>query len=517
LKHLLLEGDTDLLPPLPEVDALKFSWTAIRPLFANLDIEQYRWKGERRFVIPKESLALRSATQLDPIDSLVFAAIIRKWGSHIERIRIPVNEQRVFSHRFSPTPDGRFYGDASGWHEFWERSVELASRDGVTHVLMADVVDYYNQVFHHVLENQLDDAGLPKPIWLAIKRLVTHLTQSVSRGLPVGPHPAHLLAEVALNPIDRSIIAHGMDFCRFVDDIHIFCQSEQEAVIAAQELAGILDDQQRLALHKQKTRTMERDDFITLAQSMLNDRPLDDLEEDIMRVIAVYSGDSPYETIDFLTVTEEDLNVVRAERLEPLLGKYLSAEEVEYGHVRWLLRRLSQMGAPGAINFVLQHLDDLGPALGDVARYVMRASPNYHGDWLEGGDRIIGALNHPLIRRNEYIRLVLLHLFARVPELNHLAKLTASYGAAPGAVRREIVFAARAGHDGAWLRARKSEFEAADPWLRRAIVAAASAWPGDEGHHWIQKVKQQLTFAEKVMARWAFRDRKLNVGVFAVA
>lgn len=512
LKHLLLEGDTDLLPPLPEVDAMKFNWTALGPLFASLDLEQYRWKGERRFIIPKEGLAFRSATQLDPVDSLVLAAIVRKWGRRIEGIRIPVSEQRVFSHRFAPTPEGRFYGETSGWHEFWSHSIELASGPDVTHVLVADIVDYYNQIYHHVLENQLADAGLPKPIWSAIKRLVNHLTQSVSRGVPVGPHPTHLLAEAALNTIDRSFVAHGLNFCRFVDDIHVFCESAQAATIAAQELASILDEQQRLTLHKQKTRTMTRDEFLELANSMLADRPLDDLEADIVRVIKTYSGDSPYETIDYEIVTEEDLNILRAERLEPLLAQYLNAADVEYGHVRWLLRRLSQMGAPGAIDFVLDHLDDLGPALGDVARYVFRASPHYNGDWLQAGDRIIAALKHPLVRRNEYVRLVLLHLFARVPELNHLAKITATYSAAPTPVKREILFAARAGKDGAWARARKADFEAADPWLRRAIVASASVWPGDEGRHWILKVRPQLTFSEKVTARWAFHDRKLNVG-----
>jgi hypothetical protein len=77
--------------------------------------------------------------------------------------------------------------------------------------------------------------------------------------------------------------------------------------------------------------------------------------------------------------------------------------------------------------------------------------------------------------------------------------------------------AARAAGDGAWLRERKADFEAADPWLRRAIVASASAWPGDEKEHWIRHVRRRLSFTEKLVARWAFRDHGLNVGHLTVS
>ncbi len=515
LKHLLLEGDTDLLPPLPELDAIRFSWPQLAPLFVDLDVEQYRWKGERRFIVPKENLAFRSATQLDPLDSLIFAAIVRKWGGRIERIRIPVDENRVYSHRFAPTTDGRFYGEASGWHEFWARSIDLAH--SCQAVLMADITDYYNQIYHHVLENQLQASGLPSGIWKSIKRLISHLTQSVSRGVPVGPHPVHLLAEVALNPIDRSMVAHGFEFCRFVDDIHVFCASEQAAVTVAQDLATIIDNQQRLTLQKQKTKIMSANQFINYAQMMLKDRPIDDIESDILQVIQTYSGDSPYDSIDIQKISTAHLDVLRAERLEPLLSKYLTAEHVEYGHVRWLLRRLSQLGAPGAIDFVLQHLNELAPALGDVARYIMRAARNYTGNWISAGQRIVGVLEHPLVERSEYVRVILLHLFARVPALDHVSKLTARYQSEGAPVRREILFAARAAGDGAWLRERKADLETADPWLRRAIVASASAWPGDESEHWIKHVKSGLSLIEKLLLRWAFRDKHLNVGTIEIA
>lgn len=510
LKHVLIEGDNDLLPPLQEFESIHYSWNDVLPLLAKLDIENYEWGGERRFVVPKERLSFRSATQLDPVDSLLFSAIMWKYGAKIEARRIPVADRRVFSHRFAPSPNGRFYAEEPGWHEFWRRSRDLAEEHGW--VVVADLTDYYNQIYHHVLENELKEAGLPNGIRKTLKALVTHLTQAVSRGLPVGPHGTHLLAEAALSPIDRSLLAHGLEFCRFVDDIHIFCESEEDAIIALNELATIVDQQQRLTLQRQKTRVLPADEFWQTANEMLEDRPLDEEEDEILDIIKKYSKGKLYTFVNLTDVSDEDLETFRAEKLAPLLERYLQADPVEYGNVRWLLRRLAQFGFPGALNFVIDNVDELTPALGDIAHYILRASPHYAGDWPEAGESILRALTNRVIGHSEYARLVLLHLFGRVPALNQTNRITALYAAAPPAVRREIVFAARAAGNAAWLRERKAEFESADPWLRRAIIAGASALAGDEGDIWLMKVRNRLTFLEKLMVRWAFKNRKLKIG-----
>src|SRR4051794_28877452 len=96
LKHLLREGDTDLFPPQFEIQALKFLWPSLRKEFADLDVSNYTWRGGRRFVVPKRMLAFRIATQLDPLDSLMFAAVIKKFGPILEKSRLPISEGRVF-------------------------------------------------------------------------------------------------------------------------------------------------------------------------------------------------------------------------------------------------------------------------------------------------------------------------------------------------------------------------------------------------------------------------------------
>lgn len=145
LKHLGSEGDTDLFPTPFEIGAIKQNWRKVREELARIDIENYGWKGSQRFVVPKDILAFRIATQLDPIDSLILAVIIKKYGSKIENRRIPYDNQYVFSYRFSPTDDGRFYGHESTWHNFWKTSLQKASSQECRYVVITDITDYYNQ------------------------------------------------------------------------------------------------------------------------------------------------------------------------------------------------------------------------------------------------------------------------------------------------------------------------------------------------------------------------------------
>src|SRR5207237_7439005 len=122
----------------------------------------------------------------------MLTAIIKNYRSKIEAARHPIKEKRVFSYRFDPQPDGRLYGQVSRWHEFWQTSLDKVMEYDYEWVAIADISDYYNQIYHHVLANQLVDAKVPKPIATIIeKNFLGAVTHGVSRGIPVGPHSVH--------------------------------------------------------------------------------------------------------------------------------------------------------------------------------------------------------------------------------------------------------------------------------------------------------------------------------------
>lgn len=262
LSHLIKFNDTDLFPKPMEFDVFEQMIDTSVARFKDIDLGNYTYGPSRRFIVPKNETAYRTATQLDPQDSVFLTAILYEFGKHIERRRIPVSSQTIFSYRFSPTSDLRLYDPNVSWREYWQRCREHAKQH--SHVVCVDIADFYNQIYHHVVENQLESCALPNQIQKWIMGLLESVTVKVSRGIPIGPHATHLLAELALIPIDNSIKMKGLSFCRYSDDIAIFCGSYQESRIILYTMAETLDKQQRLVMQQQKIRIYESEEFIAL-------------------------------------------------------------------------------------------------------------------------------------------------------------------------------------------------------------------------------------------------------------
>ena len=112
--------------------------------------------------------------------------------------------------------------------------------------------------------------------------LLKSSTVSVSRGIPIGPHPSHLLAEASLMPIDELLVQRGFDFCRYVDDIHVFCENDERAQVALFAIAGALDQYHKLTPNRQKTQALPRAKFQALARTKADDQPISSTERSIL-------------------------------------------------------------------------------------------------------------------------------------------------------------------------------------------------------------------------------------------
>ena len=251
LKHLELEGDGDLFPRPFELALIKSNWTTVRTLLEATDLSTYQWRPMRRVLVPKDALSFRRACQLDPIDALFFNAMTYEIGAQIEARRRPIAELTVFSYRFAPDPSGTMFASGNPWHAFWmnclAKSVATPSTpDKPGAVAVLDITDFYNQIYHHPLENQLKESGVPGAFSTALLNLVEQSSEGVSRGIPTGPHASNLLAEMVLIPLDEYLNLKGLSFCRFVDDIFIFCASKEMAQNAIFEVADYTLTSRRL-------------------------------------------------------------------------------------------------------------------------------------------------------------------------------------------------------------------------------------------------------------------------------
>ncbi|MEC0105366.1 reverse transcriptase domain-containing protein [Paenibacillus taichungensis] len=509
IKHLQIEKDTDLFPSPKEIQAFFDSKDRIVDKLKNYDITKHKFNPSRRFVIPKAELTFRNATQLDPVDSLLLAAVIYEYGKLIEQRRIPIDKKSVFSYRFAPLKNGVFYSDENAWKNFWESCLEKSETK--KYVVQMDISDFYNQISHDTVKNQLKESLVPEEINEFIMRLLGDLTNTVHRGIPIGPHSSHLLAEMTLIPIDESLILKGLDFCRYADDIYIFCNDEKEAQISVYHMVEILDKQQRLTLQNQKTNIYKVEEFRPLCEKMLNDDYLSENENQMIIVLKKYTG-GLYQVADFKSLEPEEQELFSEENISGILDSYLNDDDPDFKKIRWIYRRLAQIGAPKGIEYTILNIQKLIPAISDVCHYLISASRNFEDDFILLGDQIVNILDDDLIKANQYFYVAILNLFASNSELNHLQKLLPLFKFSSSEVRRKLIFAAYEAKASTWIREQKEQFSSFDPWSRRALLVACSVLPDEEKQKYLTRLKDthNLSLSEEFVLEWAMNKTSVE-------
>jgi retron-type reverse transcriptase len=471
-------GDSDLFARPIELAILKEIVDQSSSKIASLDLSTLVPGPARRFIVPKDDLSYRPATQLDPLNSIILTALIYEFGNLIEAKRRPIGEKNVFSYRFAPNSDGQLYTSANSWNEFWGNCLELSKN--YDYAVLLDIADFYNQIYHHSLENQLIEAGLPNQAIKWLVGLCGALSAKISRGVPVGPHASHLLAEAVLTPIDNTLVHQGVVFSRYVDDIVLFAKSETEARSLILSLANTLDKQQKLQLQRHKTKILPSDKFQSFCLEMVEDRPIDDLENDLITIIRNHSHGDPYRAIWLNELSDDELSKFRPEVIEKIVTDYLSKEEPDYIRLRWFIRRLAQIGHPAGVDIFLREFSNLLPAMSEICRYFLAVSQVADLEWADIGQTIIGLLSNEIVKSNEYYQLSLLSLFASQEKLNNLPEILKLYQNASPYLRREIIICA-VKHDASdWLRELKEEYPSMDPWNRRAYLYGAYLFPTEE-------------------------------------
>lgn len=491
-------SDGDLFPKVQEFEAVRNRADEFVSLVEGKPLTGFAPGAFRRFIVPKDEVSYRQATQLDPQDSILLSAAIYQFGAGIEARRL--DKDHVFSYRFSPVPDRGFYDNATAWNNFWTKSFTLSKSHPV--VLYCDIADFYNQVYHHEVENQLISSGFPNQAAKWTVSLIESTTAGVSRGVPIGPHPIHLVAEATLIPIDDSLLSAGLNFIRYADDYIVFCDNMKEAKAALARIATVLDRPQRLMLQRHKTKFYGADEFQELCKTMIEDRPISRDEADLLKIIKKYSGGNPYKTIFFSQIAEEDWELISEKTLRRIIEEYISKTPTDFVRLRWFYRRLAQIGHPGAAEVSLDYLEELGPCFASICFYLASIQSIEPEDWAVIGERLLRLLNSDEVRNNEYFALLVLSLFSRNQYVDHFPALARAFESSSPFVRREILLAARANSAYGWLRQYKESFSSMDPWQKMAFIYCCSGLPSDEKKYFINRWNTDRPF-EKVLAKWS--------------
>jgi retron-type reverse transcriptase len=491
-------SDSDLFPKMLEIDVMSDKRDEFAQLIEGKDLTQFLPGACRRFIVPKDELSYRQATQLDPQDAIILSAAIYKFGQGIENRR--PKDDIVFSYRFRPDNVAGLYANKSAWNNFWQEAYRKSFRSGA--VLYCDIADFYNQIYHHVVENQLAQSGFPNQATKWILKLLESTTAGVSRGVPVGPHGIHLIAEATMIPIDNSLTTHDLNFIRYVDDIMVFCESESSAKVALASVASTLDQQQRLMLQRHKTKIYTPAEFQRICVSMIEDRPISENEDKVLKVINKYSGGDPYRTVSYDNILEEDWKSISDEMIVSIISEYINRSDVDYIRLRWFYRRLTQIGHPGAIEVSLDQIHRLGPCFANICAYFASVQSIEAEKWKYLGGKFLELLDSDEVRHNEYFRLSILSLFTKNTHINHFAQLVKRYPSSEPFARREILLAAKLNSATDWLREHKEQYQNMDPWTQMAFIFGISELPRDDKRYFINKLTFDRPFT-KVLAKWS--------------
>ena len=263
-------GDTNRFFPIPfEFAAIRHDWASLLDLLTSADVLTWQVRPHRECLSPKSARSFRIATQLDPLDWLIYNALVYEIGTNLESYRLPQSEGIVYSWRFEPQRDGTMFSRKIGHKQFQEKAWELASISNEQYVVVTDITDFFPNLYHHRVENALRSAA-PKYLnhTKAIVRLLGAWREKQSFGLPVGPNASRLIAEVAIHDVDQTLRGEGLTFVRYADDFRIFCKTRKHAYRALVTLAEVLWKNHGLTLVGQKTDILPVEFFQTTIFSL---------------------------------------------------------------------------------------------------------------------------------------------------------------------------------------------------------------------------------------------------------
>jgi hypothetical protein len=262
--------------------------------------------------VPKKDFHLRPGAVLTPVDGTVYQALLLKEVDKIRRALLWGAQKERFSYilREDQTGPEWFVNEYRGWDNFREKSLSFVD-SGYDWVVFADISAYFENISIGRLMSDLNAMRLSNETRDALSCCLNRWAEPKARGIPQGSRCSFILGEVYLNSVDKRLKNRQMKFCRYVDDIRIFCQSKREAVAALHSLTILLREKE-LNLQTAKSFIKHADEA---REQIDNVAPvIASVEEDLRQELRhILSHDVPYATPLYI---EEGMAAIDREAIE---------------------------------------------------------------------------------------------------------------------------------------------------------------------------------------------------------
>lgn len=488
IKNLKSQNKSGLLPPEIEVDAISANWSWVSKDLLDIELDHYSTRAKVVWLVPKTSHSFRAVTHIDPVDVLILTAILYQFHNEIEDYRIPYERKVVYGHRIAPTVGGRMF-EVDTWEAFVSESVDLAESASTKYVVKTDIVDFYNQVSIHRIQNCLEEAGLPIPVCKIVHDIFISLYGHNSRGIPVGADFTHIVAELSLASMDQTLLSRGFTFKRYVDDYHFFCSSYEEALRVIYTLQFELNkDVHKLVLNSAKTLIYKSKTFVASESVSPAAREVGERRQrykskarEALQVLEEERS-SPYDRSE---LTEDDLpNELResltseavAESFKVLFEQALAEENTDYTMIRHVLTRCKSLRVDTISLSVVKNLTTLTATLPHVCNYLLSV-PRLRRTSRESFKNYLMRGSYSFL---PYFRKWMSFVLTSRPDLLGL-ELSAEVLKVWG--KTEPIYSLNAAcieGDKEYIRSKKDIFKQLDPRLRRDTLWACRLLPSGE-------------------------------------
>lgn len=222
--------------------------------------------GAERLLVPSGAHGFRITTKIHPFWNLYLNGL----GLAIAEANEGHRSARAHSYRLAANGPS-FFDRTRSWRAYKLATLTEPSLEGERAVVIqTDVASFYEHIYHHRLENVIEDLAPGSTLAMQIDRILSKLAAGRSFGLPVGGQCARILAEVMMTPIDRSLTDAGLVWHRYVDDYTLICRSQQDAYRALSTLSHALADY-GLSLNRSKTTILSAKHYRDFVSAQLGD------------------------------------------------------------------------------------------------------------------------------------------------------------------------------------------------------------------------------------------------------
>ena len=185
----------------------------------------------------------RTISLMNSIDRFIFRALYQKMASEWEK----QFSQYSYAYQNNKGVLTAVEQAAKYMEEGKDRSVEL------------DIQNFFDNINHSIIISKLK-AGIEDVrvldlliAYLTCTLLDDHVFHQMEQGVLQGGPLSPLLANVYMNELDHYMEKQGYSFCRFGDDINIYCSTYEEATVAFSDVTARMEKIEQLPLNHGKT------------------------------------------------------------------------------------------------------------------------------------------------------------------------------------------------------------------------------------------------------------------------